>query len=177
MVKSSPACPGDRTRHRGRSQWSGSAPSRGARGARVPAHPGRPSTPPSFPPAAGAWGGLRSRWPVGASHFGRGAVAPQVCGSLMLRTWLCWGCASSQERVSRGSSQGRPASSAWRTQGRSVGSPCPQTSPARGSPAPAARKSNTTAARRCQGVGAGRARVRARACPPRRLQMKPECLR
>lgn len=65
---------------------------------------------------------------------------------LVLRTWLCWGCASFQGRVSGGSSRGRPASSAWHTRDWSVRSPCPQASPARGFPAPAARKSNTTAA-------------------------------
>lgn len=76
LVKSSPACPGDRTRHRGRSQWSGSAPSRGARGARVPACPGRPSPPPSFPPGRGSLGWAaesmagRGLWPRGCRSSG-----------------------------------------------------------------------------------------------------------
>lgn len=140
-MKSSPACPGDHTRDRGRSQRTGSAPSRGGRGARVPAQPGRPSPPPSVPPGPGSQG-----WAT-ESVASRGiSLWPRGCWSLVLRTWLCWGCASSQGRVSGGSSRGRPASSAWHTRDWSVRSPCSQASPAPGFPAPAARKSNTTAA-------------------------------
>lgn len=170
LVKSSPACPGDIP-----------GTEEGPSGLAVPqaGEPTGPGCPPTLDapprllasrPAPGAWGGRRSRRLVGASHSGRGAATPQIRGSLTLRTWLCWGCASSQGRVSGGSSRGRPASSAWHTWGRSVGSRVPRRLP----PEASRRQQLVSQTRQpLEGVGAGRACVPARACPPRHLSTKP----